>query len=154
MLTFILRRLVLMIPVLLAVSFVAFIIIQLPPGDFLNTMQAETAVSGGGLSREMVDLLRERYGLNDPFIVQYVRWVAGFPRGDFGYSLEWNTPVLPLIADRMAYTMLLGFLSLVIMFILAIPIGIYSSTHQYSVGDTALSALSFLGLSIPGFCWR
>ncbi len=151
MITFVLRRLVMMIPILLAVSFVSFVIIQLPPGDFLTTMQAEQAVSGGGLSRDMVELLRERYGLNEPFFVQYVRWLAGFPRGDFGFSFEWNSPVWPLIADRMAYTLVLGFASLLVMFGLAIPIGIYSATHQYSLGDAALSALSFIGLSIPGF---
>jgi peptide/nickel transport system permease protein len=151
MLNFIMRRLALMLVTLLAISFIAFAIIQLPPGDFLTTMQAEQAVSGGGMSHEMVDFMRERYGLNEPFLNQYVKWIAGFPRGDFGYSFEWNTPVWPLIADRMGYTIVLGVLSLIVMFCLSIPIGIYSATHQYSFADTALSALSFFGLSIPGF---
>src|SRR5215212_359910 len=130
MLNFIMRRLALMLVTLLAISFIAFAIIQLPPGDFLTTMQAEQAVSGGGMSHEMVDFMRERYGLNEPFLNQYVKWIAGFPRGDFGYSFEWNTPVWPLIADRMGYTILLGVLSLIVMFCLSIPIGIYSATHQ------------------------
>ncbi len=151
MASYIARRLVMMVATLVAISFVSFVIIQLPPGDFLTTMQAEQAVSGGGLSQEMIQLLRERYGLNEPFINQYLRWIAGFPQGDFGYSFEWNVPVWALIGDRMAYTLLLGALSLIVMFCLSIPIGIYSSTHQYSFADAALSTLSFLGLSIPGF---
>src|SRR5690606_12949423 len=90
-------------------------------------------------------------GLDRPFIEQYINWIDGFPVGDFGYSFEWNSPAWPLIADRMGYTILLGTASLVIMFVLAIPNGVYSATHQYSLGDNLLSALAFLGLSIPGF---
>jgi peptide/nickel transport system permease protein len=151
MTTFTIRRIAAMIPMLVAISFIAFTIIQLPPGDFLTTMQSEQASSGGGMSKETVELLRERYGLNEPFLTQYTRWIAGFPRGDFGFSFEWNSPVWPLIQDRLNYTLVLGFFSLAIMFVLAIPIGIYSATHQYSIGDNLLSAISFIGLSIPGF---
>lgn len=151
MTTFVLRRIGLMIPMLIVVSFVSFIIIQLPPGDFLTTLQAQTAETGGGMTAELAELLRKNYGLDRPFLEQFAGWIDGFPTGDFGYSFEWNSPVWPLIADRMNYTILLGFASLFIMFILAIPIGIYSATHQYSLGDTALSALAFIALSIPGF---
>lgn len=151
MTTFILRRIGLMLPMLIAVSFVSFAIIQLPPGDFLTTLQAATAETGGGMTDELAELLRANYGLDRPFIEQYFNWIDGFLIGDFGYSFEWNSPVWPLIADRMGYTILLGTASLVIMFVLAIPIGVYSATHQYSLGDNLLSALAFLGLSIPGF---
>lgn len=151
MTTFILRRIILMIPMLIAVSFVSFAIIQLPPGDFLTTLQASVAATGGGMTNDMAELLRENYGLNEPFLSQYVRWVAGFARGDFGWSFEWNSPVWPLIVDRLAYTVLLGAFSMLIMLGIAIPIGIYSSTHQYSFGDTLFSTIAFLGLSIPGF---
>jgi peptide/nickel transport system permease protein len=151
MTAFVLRRIGLMIPMLIAVSFVSFVIIQLPPGDFLNTLQAQTAETGGGMTNELAELLRQNYGLDRPFMEQFLGWVDGFPTLDFGYSFEWTSPVWPLIADRMAYTILLGIASLVIMFILAIPIGIYSATHQYSFGDTALSAVAFVGLSLPGF---
>src|SRR5690606_17983274 len=151
MTTFILRRIGLMLPMLIAVSFVSFAIIQLPPGDFLTTLQAATAETGGGMTDELAELLRANYGLDRPFIEQYINWIDGFLVGDFGYSFEWNSPVWPLIADRMGYTILLGTASLVIMFVLAIPIGVYSATHQYSLGDNLLSALAFLGLSIPGF---
>ncbi|MAS37342.1 MAG: ABC transporter permease [Anaerolineaceae bacterium] len=151
MTTFILRRIGLMIPMLFAVSLISFAIIQLPPGDFLTTLQAQTAETGGGMTAELAELLRQNYGLDRPFLAQYLNWIDGFPVGDFGYSFEWTSPVWPLIADRLGYTILLGMASLLIMFVLAIPIGIYSATHQYSLGDASLSALAFIGLSIPGF---
>lgn len=151
MLAYIARRILAMIPMLLVISFVSFIIIQLPPGDYLNTLQAVQGTSGGGMSNETAQLLRERYGLDEPFINQYLTWIAGFPRGDFGYSYEWTTDVWSLIDDRVAYTILLGTASIFVMIGLGIPIGIYSATHQYSMGDLILSTLAFLGLSIPGF---
>lgn len=151
MLNYVLRRVVMMVPMLLVISFISFVIIQLPPGDFLNTMQAVQGASGGGMTNEQAELLRRQYGLDEPMMVQYVKWLSGFPRGDFGYSFEWRTTVWNLIDERIGYTILLGFCSLIVMFVLAIPIGIYSATHQYSIGDTVLSALAFLGLSIPGF---
>jgi peptide/nickel transport system permease protein len=151
MTAYIARRILGMIPTLIIVSIITFIIIQLPPGDFFTTLQAEIAQSGGGQDKETVAKMQERYGLDQPLYVQYLRWVSGFPRGDFGWSLEWNSPVLPLALDRMAYTMLVGGLSLVFMLGVAVPIGIYSATHQYSFGDHALSFIGFLGLSLPGF---
>jgi peptide/nickel transport system permease protein len=151
MIAYILRRVATMIPTLIIVSIVAFIIIQLPPGDFFTTLQAEIAQSGGGQDKETVKKMQERYGLDQPLYVQYLRWVSGFPRGDFGWSLEWNSPVLPIVIERMAYTILVGGLSLVFMVAVAIPIGVYSATHQYSISDHAVSFLGFLGLSLPGF---
>jgi peptide/nickel transport system permease protein len=151
MLAYIVRRVLAMIPMLIIISFISFIIIQLPEGDFLNTLQAVQGSSGGGMSNETADLLRERYGLDESFMTQYVKWVSGFPKGDFGYSFEWKSDVWPLIDDRILYTLILGTCSIFVMVVLAIPIGIYSATHQYSVGDMMLSALAFLGLSIPGF---
>jgi peptide/nickel transport system permease protein len=151
MASYILRRVLTMVPMLLVISFISFVIIQLPPGDFLNTMQAVQGASGGGMTTEQAELLRRQYGLDQPMMVQYFKWLSGFPRGDFGWSYEWGTTVWNLIDDRIGYTILLGFCSLVVMFVLAIPIGIYSATHQYSIGDTLLSALAFLGLSVPGF---
>ena len=148
---FVLRRVALMFPMLVAVAFVSFIIIQLPPGDFLTTLQAQTAETGGGMTAELAELLRQNYGLDRPFLEQFIGWVDGFPSGDFGYSFEWTSPVWPLIADRLGYTILLGIASLTIMFVLAVPIGVFSATHQYSFGDTLLSAVAFIGLSVPGF---
>lgn len=140
-----------MIPALFIVSVVTFIIIQLPPGDFFTTLQAEIAQTGGGQDKETVKVMQERYGLDKPLYIQYLRWVSGFPRGDFGWSLEWNSPVLPLVLARMRYTILVGGLSLLFMMAVAIPIGIHSARRQYSFSDHALSFLGFLGLSLPGF---
>jgi len=151
MLAYIGRRVLGMIPTLFIVSIVTFIIIQLPPGDFFTTRAIEAAMSGGGQDKETVKKMQERYGLDKPLYVQYWRWVSGFPRGDFGYSLEWNSPVLPIVLERMGYTLQVGGLSLLFMMGVAIPIGIYSATHQYSFGDHALSLVGFLGLSLPGF---
>src|SRR5688572_4985340 len=140
-----------MIPLLFLVSIITFIIIQLPPGDFFTTLQAVIAESGGGQDTAIMEVMRERYGLDQPLYIQYFKWIAGFPRGDFGWSLEWSSPVLPIVVDRLAYTVLLGVLSLCFMAAVALPIGIYSATHQYSLGDNFLSTLGFLGLSLPGF---
>lgn len=151
MLAYILRRLLAMIPLLFLVSVITFIIIQLPPGDFFTTLQAVIAETGGGQDTAIMEVMRERYGLDQPLYIQYFKWISGFPRGDFGWSLEWSSPVLPIVVDRLAYTILLGSLSLLFMVAVAVPIGIYSATHQYSIGDNFLSALGFLGLSLPGF---
>lgn len=151
MAAYIIRRILAMIPMLIAISFVSFVLIQLPPGDYLTTLQAVAGSSGGGMGQEQADLLRARYGLDQPFMVRYWKWISGFPKGDFGYSYEWNSNVWPLIDDRIGYTLILGTCSILVMFVLSIPIGIYSATHQYSIGDTLMSLIAFLGLSIPGF---
>ncbi|MEZ4633617.1 MAG: ABC transporter permease [Caldilineaceae bacterium] len=129
---------------------ITFFIIQLPPGDFFDTMQAEIAQQGSAQDAATFQVLRERYGLDQPIYVQYLRWIQGWPEGDFGWSLAWNAPVWPLVRDRLAYTVLLG-VPLLITISYAIPVGIFSATHQYSVGDNTLSLIGFLGLSLPGF---
>lgn len=140
-----------MIPLLIIISFLTFVLIQIPPGDFFDTMQAEIATSGSTQDAATFNILRERYGLDQPFYVQYFRWVQGWPQGDFGWSMAWSAPVLPLVMSRMVYTVLLGGFALVITVSYAIPVGIYSATHQYSLGDNTFSLIGFLGLSLPGF---
>jgi len=151
MIAFIVRRLLGMIPTLFFVSIATFIIIQLPPGDFLTSLQALAASSGSGADKAAMDNLRHQYGLDQPKYVRYVKWIAGFPRGDFGYSFEWKRPVRELIADRLGLTLLLSALSLVLMWLVALPVGIYSATHKYSGMDNLLTAGAFLGLSVPDF---
>ena len=151
MIAFIVRRLLAMIPTLFFVSIATFIIIQLPPGDFLTSLQALAASSGSGADKAAMDNLRHQYGLDQPKYVRYVKWIAGFPRGDFGYSFEWKRPVRELIADRLGLTLLLSALSLVLMWLVALPVGIYSATHKYSGMDNLLTAGAFLGLSVPDF---
>ena len=151
MIAFIIRRILNMIPLLFIISIFTFFLIQIPPGDFFDTMQAEIATSGSSQDAATFNILRERYGLDEPFHVQYLRWVQGWPQGDFGWSMAWSAPVLPLVADRMLYTILLGGFALIITVSYAIPVGIYSANHQYSVGDNFFSLIGFLGLSLPGF---
>ena len=151
MLAYILRRLLGMIPTLFIISVITFIIIQLPPGDFMTSLQAEVAATGGGQDAQTLEALRQRYGLDQPLYIQYFRWIAGFPRGDFGYSMEWNAPVWDLVAGRLAFTILLGGLALILMWVVAIPIGVYSATHQYTPADHTFTFLGFVGLSVPDF---
>jgi peptide/nickel transport system permease protein len=150
-LTYIIRRLIGMVPTLFIVSILTFIIIQLPPGDFLTTLSTQAASAGASMDEGAVEALRRQYGLDQPMYVQYLRWVSGFPRGDFGYSIAWKTPVSELIMSQIGFTLLLSALALALTWIIAIPIGIYSATHQYSWGDVFLTFLGFLGLSVPDF---
>lgn len=151
MLSYVTRRILAMIPLLFLVSVITFIIIQLPPGDYFSVLQAEIAETGGGQDARTFEILRLRYGLDQPMWVQYLRWIQGWPEGDFGYSLEWNSPVWPLISGKLGYTILLGVFSLLITVSFAIPAGIWTATHQYSISDNLLSFLGFLALSLPGF---
>jgi peptide/nickel transport system permease protein len=151
MLAYILRRLLAMIPTLFLISLATFIVIQLPPGDYFTSLQAEVAATGGGQDKETIMKLQEIYGLDKPMHIQYLKWISGWPRLDFGYSLEWNAPVWNVIGSKLTYTIFLGFLAMMFMIVVALPIGIYSATHQYSLGDHLLSAVGFIGLCLPGF---
>ncbi len=151
MITFIIRRLLAMIPTLLLVSLLSFIIIRLPPGDFMDRFAANVGTSGSSLDQATINNLRHQYNLDQPAYVQYLTWIAGFPRGDFGYSLQYKRPVSELIWDYLGWTLLITTIGLVFTWIIAVPIGIYSATHQYSKGDIFFSFLGFLGLSVPDF---
>lgn len=151
MIAYIVKRILGMIPTLIIISIITFIIIQLPPGDFVTSVQAEIASSGGGMDATAVEAMRVRYGLDQPILVQYWKWVRGFPKGDFGYSLEWNAPVWDIIKGRLMWTFLLSGLALIFMWIVSIPIGIYSARNKYSLGDNIFTFFGFVGLSIPDF---
>lgn len=151
MLIFVIRRIFIMIPLLFLVSVVSFIIIQLPPGDFASTYFANAASGGEGVSREELEQIRSSYGLGQPLPTQYLKWIVKFMQGDFGRSMEWKRPVSQLIVERLGFSMVLTLFSFCIIWIVSIPIGIYSATHQYSFGDYAASTLGFLGLAIPSF---
>jgi len=140
-----------MIPTLFLVSIACFIIIQLPPGDFVTSLAAQTAGSGSSADQATLDNLRHQYGLDQPKYIRYIKWVSGFAHGDFGYSFEWKRPVAQLIGDRLGLTLLLSTLSLALTWLIAVPVGVYSATHRYSGLDHALTAFAFLGLSIPDF---
>jgi peptide/nickel transport system permease protein len=155
MTSFILRRLVYALPTLILISFFSFVVINLPPGDYMTTMQA-TLVSQAGMSpgeaRRLVQQMREAYGLDQPFMVRYVQWVGGIvTRGDFGFSFAYRRPVSEVIWARLGMTLVVALLAHMLSVIVGVLIGIYSATHQHTLGDNAFTVLAFLGLSIPNF---
>jgi peptide/nickel transport system permease protein len=150
-LAYIVRRVLIMIPTLFVASALIFAIIRLPPADFVTTLVADAAQSGSSSDQATMQALRHQYGLDQPLYAQYGRWVLGLLHGDLGYSFEWQRPVGPLIANQLVYTMLLSLMSMVFMWVVALPIGIYSATHQYSILDHLLTFIGFLGLSVPDF---
>lgn len=152
MLGFIVKRVLYMIPTLFGMSLVSFFIIQLPPGDFLTSLISAIANSGQNLNSATVAKLTAQYGLDQPFYVQYWNWISGILlRGDFGWSFDWGQPVSKLIWDRMGITLLVSVLSLILIWAVALPIGIYSAVKRYSIGDHVFTLLGFIGLAIPTF---
>jgi peptide/nickel transport system permease protein len=151
MLSYIARRILVMIPTLLAISFISFAIIQLPPGDYLTTMVNELRSRGESLDPNQMQFLRENYGLDQPFLLQYLSWLGNALRGDFGWSFEYSLPVTAVVGDRMFLTILLTIATTIFIWVVSFPIGIYSATHQYSIGDYGLTFLGFLGLATPNF---
>ena len=147
-----LKRIVYMIPTLIAISFVSFFIIQLPPGDFLTTMVARMEEQGETFDRSQVAALEERYGLNQPFPVQYWKWISGIVfHGDFGQSFHFRQPVQNLIWDRLGLTFVLSLSTLLFIWAVALPIGVYSAVRKYSIGDYVATFLGFIGLATPNF---
>ena len=140
-----------MVWTLIAISVLVFIIIQLPPGDYLTTYISEIQAQGEAVAEEQVAFLREQYGLDKPMWQQYLVWATGLLRGDLGYSFEYNQPVADVIGDRMFLTMILNVLTVAFVYIVSFPIGVYSATHQYSWADHSLSFVGFLGLATPNF---
>lgn len=152
MLRFIIKRLLYMIPTLIGMSMIAFLIIQLPPGDYVTSMIASMSDSGQNVDPAQIEALRRSYGFDDPIWMQYFKWITGIlTRGDFGYSFEWNRPVAELIWERMGSTLAISIASLLFVWAVSLPIGIYSAVRRHSVGDYAFTLLGFLGLAIPNF---
>ncbi len=151
MLQYIGRRLLMLIPTLIAISIISFVIIQLPPGDFLTAYLGQLRTTGTELDESEIAAMRVRYGLDTPIYVQYAKWMWGVLHGDFGMSFLWNKPVSELIGERLALTFVISLTTLMVTWIIALPIGVYSATHQYSVGDYFFTAISFIGKGIPDF---
>jgi peptide/nickel transport system permease protein len=151
MLTYLSRRLLTMILTLLAVSALVFIIIQLPPGDYLSSFIAELQSQGELVPQEKIDFLRQRYGLDQSMVEQYFLWLFGLLRGDLGYSFEHNMPVTAVVGDRLFLTLVLNFTTILFIYVVSFPIGVYSATHQYSWGDHGLTFLGLIGLATPNF---
>ena len=151
MLRFILRRTLLLIPTLIVISMISFVVIQLPPGDFLTEYILTLEAQGELVDEALIDALKMHYGLDQPIYVQYLKWVGHMLQGQFGQSLQWQTPVGDLIWERLGLTIALSLSSLVFIWIVSLPIGIYSAVKQYSAGDYFFTFISFVGLGIPNF---
>ena len=152
MLGYILQRIAYMIPTLVGISLIAFLIIQLPPGDYLTSMVSNMESNGQTVDPNQVAALREQYGFDQPVYVQYAKWVYGIvTRGDFGQSFQWRQPVSALIWGQMGATLALSLASLLFVWAVSIPIGIYSAVRRYSFGDHVFTLLGFIGLAVPNF---
>jgi len=151
MLNYIARRLMLAVITCAAISVLTFIIIRLPPGDFVDAYIANLASTGSTVTADQAEAMRHEYGLDRPVIVQYFLWIARVVQGDFGVSMMWRRPVTEVIGDRLWLTMVVSFAALFLTWTIALPIGIYSAVRQYSIGDYIATMLGFMGLAIPNF---
>lgn len=151
MVNFLIRRFAYMIITVFFASLIGFAIIELPPGSYLEYEIQRLRSQGGNVSQDQIRALELRYGINDALPVKYWKWVSGFVRGDFGQSFEYNKQVGDLIWGRLGFTLALSLSSLLFAWLVAIPIGVYSATHKYTLPDYLITFLQFLGVSIPGF---
>ena len=151
MLTYLARRLFVMIPTLFMISVLVFVIIQLPPGDFLTTYLIELQAQGEAVDPAKIEFLKRQYGLDQPIYIQYAEWAWGLLQGDLGFSFEYNLPVSDVVGDRLWLSLVLNFSTIIFIYIVSFPIGIYSATRQYSWGDYGFTLLGFLGLAMPNF---
>ena len=151
MLNYLVYRILIMIPTLIAISLLIFIIIQLPPGDYFSTYIAELQAQGEAADPAKIEFLRQQYGFDKPLWEQYVVWTVGMLRGDLGYSFEYNLPVAAVVGDRLFLTFIVSFATLLFTYVVAFPIGVWSATHQYSWSDYTLTFIGFIGLATPSF---
>ena len=151
MLGYIARRLVLLVPTVVMISIITFVIIQLPPGDYMTQYIISLESQGQIVDQATMENLRSQFGLDQPIYVQYAKWIAAMPSGNFGYSFTWRAPVKDLIWERLWLTVALSLASLMFIWIVAFPVGIYSAIKQYSIGDYFFTMISFIGLGIPSF---
>jgi len=160
MLTYIFRRIFIMIPTLLAISILTFIIIELPPGDYLSNQIAELKAQGETASIAKLQFKIEEFALDKSIIERYGIWLGAWPgpngfsgllQGDFGWSFEFDRPVIEVVSSTLLMTVILNFTSVLFVYLVAFPIGVYSATRQYSWGDYGFTLLGYLGLAIPNF---
>lgn len=146
------QRLLIMIPMLFVISVLSFFIISLPPGDYVDTLVSRLRQSSGDVDQSVVKALKERYALDKPKVVQYYIWIKHIvSEGDFGNSFAYNRPVAELLRERVPRTMAITLAGVLLAWIIAVPIGIYSAVRQYSVLDYVFTFLGFLGLALPAF---
>lgn len=151
MLKYVVKRLLTLIPMLVVLSFVVFVIIQLPPGDYLTTYINNLRSQGTEVTERMIRELEDRYNVGGSFWEQYWGWFTNLLQGDLGYSFKWNRSVNSLLEGRLGYTFGLSLSSVLIIWVIAFPMGFYSATHRYSPLDYSFTAMSFFGMSVPEF---
>lgn len=151
MVTYIVRRLVLAVMTVWAISVLSFMIIHLPPGDYVTSYIASMSASGSAVSEGEAQALREQLGLNQPITVQYAKWMGLIMTGNFGMAMEWGRPVADVIGDRLTLTMVISVAAILFTWGIALPIGIYSAVRPYSFADYTFTLIGFIGLAIPGF---
>ena len=152
MLQYVFKRILYMIPTLIFISMISFFIIQLPPGDYVTTLAATFASQGEAVDHATVEQLRQTYGLDRPIYYQYLLWISKIVfRGDFGQSFDWGSPVSDLIWGRLGLTLIISISSLLFIWAIALPIGVYSAVKKYSIGDYIATFVGFIGLAIPNF---
>lgn len=149
--SYIFRRILQMIPTLIIISIITFILIQLPPGDLLTSQIQQLQRQGHDIDRQKVEALKARYGLDQPYYMQYFKWITSFVRGDMGYSFSENEPVKNLIGERIVFTVIIALASMFFTWVVALPIGIFSAVKQHSIGDYIFTFIGFLGLATPNF---
>ena len=133
------------------ISFLLFLLIQLPPGDYVTTYVDRLETEGLSVHQAEIDSLREMYGLDKPFLTQYFKWISNFLRGRLGRSFSSNMLVRDLLIQRLPISITISLSSMIFVYVLAIPIGIYSATNQYSAGDYLFTVVGFFGLAVPNF---
>ncbi|MCB0105686.1 MAG: ABC transporter permease [Caldilineaceae bacterium] len=151
MVSYIIRRFLAGILTIWAATVISFVVIQLPPGDFVTSYIAALQSTGTVLSQEQLEGLRQQYGLDRPIYVQYAKWMGLMLKGNFGMAMEYNRPVREVIGDRMMITIIISLAAVFFIWIFSLPIGIYSAVRQYSIGDYFFTFLGFIGIAIPNF---
>jgi len=151
MATYIVKRLLLAVLTVIAISVLAFAIIHLPPGDYVTSYIASMSASGSAVSEGEAIAMREQLGLDKPIWIQYLKWMGLILQGNFGMAMEWGRPVADVIGDRLTLTIVISLAAIVFTWALALPIGIYSAVHRYSALDYIFTFVGFIGLAVPGF---
>ncbi|MCB0115717.1 MAG: ABC transporter permease [Caldilineaceae bacterium] len=151
MVSYIIRRLLAGLLTIWAASVLSFLIIQLPPGDYVTSYIAQLQSTGTVVTAEEAEAIRQQYGLDQPIYMQYFRWIGLMMQGNFGMAMEYNRPVLEVIGDRLTLTMVVSIAAVIFIWAVALPIGIFSAVRQYSIGDYFFTFVSFIGIAIPNF---
>lgn len=151
MITFLIRRVSFMCVSMVAITILSFVLLNLPPGSALDLRIEQMRARGGDITREQIRALEDYYGLNDPAYVKFTKWITHAVHGEFGQSFIYDQPVKNLIWERLAFSVMFSLLALIVTWVIAIPVGVYSATHRFTLPDYLVSVLQFVGLSVPEF---